>query len=281
MEDTPDRPRVSVIIPTWNRANTLLAAVQSALQQRVASLEVLVCDDGSTDDSEARVGALGDHRVRWLPGPHVGQPAAPRNRGLAASRGAWIAFLDSDDRWHPDKLSSQLAAVERLGVLAVCSNALRCPPKQDAGEPMYAHIHDRIPFARLARENLVICSSAMIHRRLLAKVGRFPEDPALIALEDYALWLRVATYTDFAYVAAPLVFYTDSPTSVRSGDDRDSQVQRRSVYRNYLAWSRPLTSQTLTLHRELTSVALTTAWEQTCTVLRFIRRFPRRLKRAD
>src|SRR5262249_7122187 len=101
-------PSVSVIIPTWNRAATVMAAVESALAQTHAPLEVLVCDDGSSDDSAQRVGALPDPRVRWLPGPRGGRPAIPRNRGIAAARGEWLAFLDSDDEWLPDKLERQL-----------------------------------------------------------------------------------------------------------------------------------------------------------------------------
>ena len=79
--------RVSVIIPVWNRADTVVNAVRDAICQTEGDLEVLVCDDGSTDDSRARVGAIGDPRVRWLDGPRSGCPAAPRNRGLREARG--------------------------------------------------------------------------------------------------------------------------------------------------------------------------------------------------
>ena len=82
------QPAVSVIIPTWNRAATVVAAVESALAQTHAPLEVLVCDDGSTDDSEQRIRALSDRRVRWLPGPRGGRPAIPRK---ASARVAPIA----------------------------------------------------------------------------------------------------------------------------------------------------------------------------------------------
>src|SRR4051794_13419670 len=99
---------VSVIIPTWNRAATLGPAIQSVLNQTYPPREVLVCDDGSTDNSVDVVAQLDDQRIRWLPGGRGGRPAIPRNRGIGAATGEWLAFLDSDDEWLPDKLERQL-----------------------------------------------------------------------------------------------------------------------------------------------------------------------------
>src|SRR5512135_2903291 len=121
-------PSVSVIIPTWNRRETLERAVRSALDQTVVPQEVLVCDDGSTDDSRRIVEAIGDPRVRWVEGPRGGRPAIPRNRGIRESSGEWLAFLDSDDEWMRDKLARQLAAAAGSGCRAVCTNAERFIP---------------------------------------------------------------------------------------------------------------------------------------------------------
>ena len=92
-------PSVSVIIPTWNRAHTLPRAIESVLSQSLPILEVLICDDGSTDGTAEAVMAMArqDPRIRWLPGERGGRPAIPRNRGIRESRGEWLAFLDSDD----------------------------------------------------------------------------------------------------------------------------------------------------------------------------------------
>ena len=110
---------VSVIIPTYNRQHTLLAAIQSALSQTLPPLEVLVCDDGSTDGSAEAVAALDDPRVRWLTGPHAGYPAVPRNRGLREARGEWVAFLDDDDVWLPEKLAVQKKMLYATGLWPV------------------------------------------------------------------------------------------------------------------------------------------------------------------
>lgn len=105
-------PHVSVVIPMFNRAATIRRAVDSALGQSFASLEVVVVDDASSDDCAAMVEGIDDPRVRLLRRPRNGGAAAARNAGIAAARGALIAFLDSDDEWFPRKLEIQAAALD-------------------------------------------------------------------------------------------------------------------------------------------------------------------------
>lgn len=227
---------VSVIIPTWNRSELLVAAVRSALTQTVPPLEVLVCDDGSTDDSEAAVAAIGDARVRWLAGERGGRPAIPRNRGIRESRGEWIAFLDNDDEWFPEKLERQLDAVGRCGCLAACSNAVRFVPGHGAGGNYLRWSQPLVTFEDLLQVNQVVCSSALVHRSLFATVEGFPEAPELKALEDYALWLRVAAMTKFAYLSEPLLSYRDeAATSVRK-EGLSVWRQRDLVFANLQDW---------------------------------------------
>ena len=116
---------VSVIIPTWNSSNTVGATIRSALAQTFPPREILVCDDGSTDGTAEVVARVVDPRVKWIAGSHSGLPAVARNRGIAQTQGEWIAFLDSDDTWAPDKLSQQLQAASVWASPAVCSNAHR------------------------------------------------------------------------------------------------------------------------------------------------------------
>src|SRR3989454_3845711 len=102
--------KVSVVIPTYDRGRVVGEAIDSALAQSHRHLEVIVVDDGSTDDTAARVGRRRDRRVRYLRRPHAGVSSA-RNAGIAAATGDLVSFLDSDDLWKPDKLAAEVAAL--------------------------------------------------------------------------------------------------------------------------------------------------------------------------
>lgn len=227
---------VSVIIPTWNRAASIEAAVRSVLEQTHPVLEVLVCDDGSSDATKNIIAAITDDRVKFIEGPRAGRPAIPRNRGIKLAKGNWIAFLDSDDVWLPGKIEQQLAAAAKNNCKASCANAFRVLPGQGRTSAYLQLKEKTIAFDRLIRTNFVICSSAMIHRTILEKTGGFPEDEKLKAIEDYALWLRVSTLTDFAYVEEPLVDYLDdAANSIRA--EQKENVQREIVMQDFYQWS--------------------------------------------
>lgn len=227
----------SVVIPTWNRVQTIEHAIRSVLSQTLPATEIIVCDDGSTDGTEDVVRAYSGRNVVWCPGPHSGCPAVPRNIGISRSQAEWIAFLDSDDAWMPRKMEIQFRRVDESNCRAVSSNAhRRLADNSIAGDVLSVH-KKMLSFSDLLVLNYVICSSAVIHRSLLLNVDGFPEDPALRAIEDYALWLRVATQTDIAYVSDSLVEYTDDPlTSIRKGPDT-VLAQRKRILTDFLSWA--------------------------------------------
>jgi len=230
---------VSVIIATWNRSASLERAVRSALSQSHPPLEVLVCDDGSTDDTEQVVRSFGDSRVIWLPGERAGRPAIPRNRGIGNSRGEWLAFLDDDDVWLPEKLEIQLLEAARQPCRAVCSDAWRVRPSTASGAETLIGGHGRVlTFNAMLAGNPVICSSMMLKREVAAATGGFPERQELAAIEDYALWLRVADVTDIAYLACPLISYTDDPGASIRRNGVTVFRQRQLVMDSFIAWKR-------------------------------------------
>lgn len=118
---------VSVIIPSYNRAGSIRAAVESVLKQSYADLELIVVDDGSTDDTEAVLKGIDDDRLRYIYQENAGACVA-RNTGIAAARGEYIAFHDSDDIWHPTKLEKQMAAFETYGADLVFCKMQRIMP---------------------------------------------------------------------------------------------------------------------------------------------------------
>lgn len=251
--------RMSVIIPTYNRAPLVRAAVDSALRQSVPPHEVLVCDDGSTDDTLALLRAVFAEfpQVKVLSLPHSGLPAAARNAGIAAASGDWLAFLDSDDIWLPEKTARQWAAIQAKPALGlVCANALVARHGDDP--QMRATLLREVPtgevlLARLLEENVVITSSVLVNRSLLGVVGAFSTQPGFLSVEDYELWLRVATRAPIHYLDEPLVIYRDdTANSVRRNYAPSCHWQDHltalACLREHLTTSRPTPPDNRLLH---------------------------------
>jgi len=216
-----DTATVSVVLPTYNRADRLAGALASALAQHHPVHEVLVCDDGSTDDSAAVVEQAGDPRVRWLPAAvNSGSPAEPRNRGVAAATGEWVAFLDSDDLWLPTHVASLLATATRAGAPIACGNAWLDHP----GDPAVDRYHRRLP-ARLGRlgllwDNRVITSTVLARTDLLRAVAPFPRGYGFGIYEDYSVWLRVSLHTVIPVCQEPTIVYHRDTPGAASGQVR-------------------------------------------------------------
>jgi len=199
-------PRVSVIMANYNYGRYLASAIESVLAQTLSDLELIVVDDGSTDDSLSVLARYADKdRIRILRVNHLGQPRA-KNVGIDESNGQLIAFLDADDLWHPEKLERQLALFandSRIGVVY----SRRTLIDESGNELPYAQptLYRGDVLSRMFQSNFVCFSSAVVRRRVLEHVGWF--DPNIDLAIDYDLWLRVASHYHFDYVDAPLVKY--------------------------------------------------------------------------
>lgn len=224
-----------MIIPTWNRSETVERAILSALNQTYPVFEVLVCDDGSTDNTAEIVRAIGDPRVKWIEGDHAGRPAVPRNRGIKASTGDLIAFLDSDDSWFPEKLEVQVRALLERDFDAVCCNAYRDIGQENLGRLISWETSD-ITFSDLLFDNRVVCSSVVVRRELLNKTGLFPESGGLRVGEDYSLWLRLTQFTKVIYLAEPFVLYKDDPKNSIRAQGPSAIKQKTRAFLNYFCW---------------------------------------------
>lgn len=232
-----NKPSISVIIPTYNRANDLLSAIRSVLGQTYPVNEILVCDDGSTDDSKALVKALQQDRIKWIDCGRNGMPSIPRNIGISRAGSEWLAFLDSDDAWLPDKIEAQINRVQATGRLAVSAQAWRIRP--DHAPCLYLnYTGDTIRFTDLLQVNYVICSSMMVHRSVLLSTGGFPKAGQFKAIEDYALWLKVAAVTDIDFVSTPVVNYQDVPAQSIRANDVSVVEQRKLILSELLGWLR-------------------------------------------
>ncbi len=231
---------VSVIIPTYNRSVELLKAVESVRKQTEKRIEILVCDDGSTDDTKDRIEEITriDTRVKYLDCGHSGRPAIPRNIGIREAKGEWLAFLDDDDYWLPQKLEVQLRSVREGKQKACCTNAFCYSEGKNIEKKYFDENEDKIyDFYDVERDNPIICSSMMIHRSLISLCFGFPEEPQLRAIEDYAFWYRVSIYTKILFVAEPLLEYTIcNPTSIRMDKKVTYRMQRKRIKRDFRIW---------------------------------------------
>lgn len=230
---------VSVIIPNYNRSILLGEAIKSVLNQTYSKLEILVCDDGSTDDSIHIVNSFNDDRIIWLPGQRMGRPAGPRNRGICSAKGDWIAFLDSDDKWHPNKLKLQLEYAEINNLSAICTNAIVEENGVSINTYFAQNINSVIGFDSLLKSNKIICSSVLVSRKSLDISGIFSENENLRAIEDYELWLRISSITNWGYIKDALIIYKqDSYDSIRGKEYIDQQVQQLVIFRSFLNWAK-------------------------------------------
>lgn len=198
MTAPPSDPTASVVIPAFNAAETIVSTVHSALTQTETALEVVVVNDGSTDDTAEIVGRIDDPRIRLVNQANQGLPAA-RNAGIRASQGAYVAFLDSDDLLLPDFLHLGIEALQRMVrpgfaytdayVLDDATGRVRTTSAMAQFKPPTPPPKDSADFLlALMRVNFVYVST-IVPRDVLEATGGFNE--TLTSCEDYDLWLRI------------------------------------------------------------------------------------------
>jgi glycosyltransferase involved in cell wall biosynthesis len=201
-----NNPLVSVVIATFNTAQFLRKAVESVLNQTHANTELIIVDDGSTDETPTLLDELrSDPRVRKQRIRNCGAYAA-RNVGIGMARGTYVAFLDADDEWLPNKLERQLAAFQQSTSIGVVYSAYECinASGQTTFKPQIRARWGRVS-EELLIDNFVNFSSAVVRLDVLRASGGF-DDRHRMGM-DYDLWLRLSTVCDFAYVDECLVRY--------------------------------------------------------------------------
>jgi glycosyltransferase involved in cell wall biosynthesis len=224
----PERRRISVVIPLYNKQAYVERAVASVLQSAYPAHEVIVIDDGSTDDGPQRVSAMGDPRVRLIRQPNGGVSAA-RNRGISAARGDYVAFLDADDYWTPQYLSAiadLIARFPQCGLHATHfyhfrDDGFRQVPRL-WGIKADARPQQIEQFFEIWSHAIFFCtSSVVIPMRILRDSGiRFPEGEQ--HGEDQDVWFRIAERWPIGYLGQPLVGYrVGVPGSLASSFSED------------------------------------------------------------
>jgi glycosyltransferase involved in cell wall biosynthesis len=206
---------VSVVIPAYNAADTLPETLESLIAQSFDDFEAIVVDDGSSDDTAEVAAASGDPRVRVL-SVRNGGVARARNHGIAATNGTYVAFLDADDLWHPEKLELQVQALRADPAAGFCvTGATRIDAQSRELGGMPLRRPDDVCAALLLQSMVVGClSSGLARRDALAQAGDF--DPQFSQSADWDLWLRLAVSTRFLILDEVLVRYRTSPGNMSS-----------------------------------------------------------------
>jgi glycosyltransferase involved in cell wall biosynthesis len=225
-------PRVSVVIATHNRAERVVQAIESVLEQTFRDLEILVGDDGSTDDTAERIAAI-DGPIHYTRLPRSGCIARVRNEALRHGSGELVALLDDDDCWEPEKLARQVAVLDADPGAGLVYTGFSIVDEEGA-----RHVPQLAPWqtepgpllGRLLRECFIHPSTVLFPRALLDRVGGF--DESRTPCEDYDLLLRLAPLTRGACIPEPLVRLSRGATmnnSVRGKPEREVAIQEMSI----------------------------------------------------
>lgn len=230
------RPLVSVIVPAFNRRHTIGRALRSVAEQTYRPIEIIVVDDCSTDGTAEAVSELDlDLEVKLIRHPANQGGSAARNTGIAAARGDYVAFLDSDDRWLPRKTELQVEAMERLGAGAAYA-AINFVDGD--GAPLYTvpAVAEGDMLPHLAASNQMGSTSAvMVRRDILARTGGFTA--GLRSCQDWDLWIRIAKLARVAAVREPVLDYTVGQAGAITSSAAARLSGHMHMYRRHL---RPL-----------------------------------------
>jgi glycosyltransferase involved in cell wall biosynthesis len=271
---------ITCVMAAHNAASTIEASVESVLRQSFRDIELIVVDDGSTDETVKIIAGIDDERIVVLRQPRRG-PSAARNYAIALSRGEYVAPIDADDIWLPRKLELQLEAIERSAGAAVAygwtdfvDERLR-PSHPDTRATFEGNVHEA-----LLRQNFIACGSNTLMRlSAVEELGCF--DETLHAAEDWELHTRLAARYPFVVVPEVVVLYRHSPLSITShfllmerhflaacrkifdaapGHLRSLEVQQKSSFYRYLTMRAAQSKSTKGRWRAVPRYSLLAAW---------------------
>jgi len=234
---------VSVVIPTYNCARYIAETLESVLRQSLRPHEIIVVDDGSTDDPQRVLEQYRD-RIIYIYQENAGEPAA-RNTGIRQARGDFIAFLDADDLWLPDKLKFQMDYFEKHPEVALVYSDMKLFDEtgivhESVKEWLKMSPPSGYVFRELFAETLFGSGTVILRKACVERVGFF--DEAFLVGSDYEMWLRMARHFKFGYVDKPLLMYRHHATMATRGLGRALQ--------NGIPWEGKVINKILTLFPE-------------------------------
>lgn len=226
-------PLVSVVIPTFNRANIVTNAIESVLNQTYKNTEIIIVDDGSTDNTRELLLTYKD-KIRYVNKTNGGASSA-RNLGIKQARGEYIAFLDSDDIWLPTKIEKQINVIKENNDMGIVITEIEFIG--EAGRRNYSRFRRILPydgfmFEHFLKNPQITCSCILIRKNILDKVGVF--DESLNTGEDIDLMLRILSIFKIAVIEEPLVFYLKKSDSLSRRLFTGNRVRVFNKIKSYL-----------------------------------------------
>lgn len=197
---------ISVVVPTFNRADVLRRSLESVLAQTLVPAEIVVVDDASTDGTDGVISEIGSELVRYVRLPARSGSQAARNHGIREARGNWIAFQDSDDEWLPDKLERQVGLIEDEWTVVHGSGV--------AGEKVMgrALLGEEDALAILLRRPATLFPSLLVSRAALERMG--PLDEELVSFQEWDTSIRLARFCRFVAPSDPVFVYHQTPGAI-------------------------------------------------------------------
>lgn len=231
---------ISVIIPTYNSKKYILKTLKSVYRQNVLPYEIVVCDDGSEDNTvqlvesyfEKHSGVIG--RTRIIRQKNKGAGAA-RNNAIRNTTGNWIAFLDSDDAWYPDKLEKVIRAIRKndgIGIISHNEYAVIENKEKEPSITKYNEIYDpkNNLYIQLFQRNFFSTSCMVVRKDFIVKAGYM--DEGLLSAQDYDLWLRVSRGQDAYIIDEPLAYYLMRDGNISSNTYRRYLCELKIIKKN-------------------------------------------------
>jgi len=233
------QPIISIVIPSYNQAHFLTRAIQSLVDQTYQNWEAIIVDNHSEDSSVEVAAGFNDSRIRIFSIHNYGVIATSRNKGIDESTGEWIALLDSDDWWIPEKLQDCVNVMsENVDLIYHDLKIKRETPSFFERDNVESRqLTKPVLIDLLVNDNAISNSSVIVRKSLLTQIGKLNESPEMAGAEDYNAWLRIAQITDkFLYIPEFLGFYQVHAKGV-------SRKDMTVCYRNAIKEFLPLLNQ--------------------------------------
>lgn len=227
-----NQPLVSIVVTTYNRKELLTETIHSILAQSLNNFELIIVDNYSNYNFFDYIYSFNDNRIQAYQNQNNGIIAVNRNYGIKKAKGEYVAFCDDDDTWHVKKLETQLAIAHKYNTCVLISTlAQKIGTHCEFGERNYGIANLRLALVKnLSRySNPIVFSSALVKKQALIDAGGFDEDPEKFAVEDYVIWIKIASSGKFILIKEILTYYRFQESNTSKNSTNQIRYNRKYI----------------------------------------------------